>query len=731
MSSRLFAFANLLIVAATAGLVAADPAIELVSRTTSGASANGSSFSPGISSDGRYVAFVSSATDLAPGSNGKLNALYVRDRTAGTTTRLAASTSNDGFSIGAFAISDDGRWVLFSDSNDGAAPGDTNGMQDVFLHDRATGATRRVSIGPGGVQPNSSSYIEHQAMSADGRWIVFAAQARFLPGDPPDPVFPEANPQSVYLYDRDTATVRRVAYGDGEAISADGRWISLVSEQALVASDTNGRRDAYLVDRVTGGVRLLPTTDNAGVAYPAFAWTSISGDGRYVAFNAEVAGGNVVVVADSLLGSVQRVTPSSTAPVDTQAQISRDGQRLLLETAAALAPADSDGALDAYRWDRNTGGFDWITRDVDGANFGHLELSDDGRMVVSWTEQALTAQDANGQADVYLFVHPDPTAALYARVNFQPAGAAVPTGYLPDSGATYAARGNGFSYGWNVTTNHARDRNSPASPDQRYDTLNHLNAPGNPRALWEIAVPNGDYAIQVVCGDPTVQDANAYRLLVEGVPTVVGRTTSARRWLAGNRTVTVADGRLTVTTASPGTNEKICFIDLHRLTPAPAPGGGFVANVNFQPAGVAIPAGYLADNGQAFAPRGGLYYGWNAAITAATRDRNHARSPDQRYDTLIHTQAGGAYAVWEMAVPNGLYEVHVVGGDPAYFDSTFRLNVESTLALSGTTSSAAPWREATVEVTVGDGRLTLANAPGAVNSKLDFVDIAQIPTAIQ
>jgi glucose/arabinose dehydrogenase/PKD repeat protein len=153
--------------------------------------------------------------------------------------------------------------------------------------------------------------------------------------------------------------------------------------------------------------------------------------------------------------------------------------------------------------------------------------------------------------------------------------------------------------------------------------------------------------------------------------------------------------------------------------------GGFAAKINFQPDGAAVPAGYVADTGAAFGDRGGgLSFGWNAA-TSETRERNvHS---DQRHDTLNHMQKpSNANARWEIAVPSGSYEVKVVMGDASHFDSTFRLAAEGRQIVNGTPTSANRFVEATATVTVSDGRLTLTNAPGAVNNKINFVDIRKL-----
>jgi len=142
-------------------------------------------------------------------------------------------------------------------------------------------------------------------------------------------------------------------------------------------------------------------------------------------------------------------------------------------------------------------------------------------------------------------------------------------------------------------------------------------------------------------------------------------------------------------------------------------------NINFQPDGPAFP-GYLLDSGLAFAARGnGQTYGWNVSVAAEVRSRGNALSPDQRYDTLIHM----GNAVWEIALPNGTYTVHVVVGDPSFADVVSKLTVEGVLAVNGTTSSSNRWLQATVTVSVNDGKLTVGNLAGSYN-KICYIDIS-------
>jgi glucose/arabinose dehydrogenase len=140
--------------------------------------------------------------------------------------------------------------------------------------------------------------------------------------------------------------------------------------------------------------------------------------------------------------------------------------------------------------------------------------------------------------------------------------------------------------------------------------------------------------------------------------------------------------------------------------------------INFQPGSAPVPGGYLPDAGLAFGSRNGQTYGWNADNTAQMRDRNAPNSSDQQHDTLAYMQRpGNPDAFWEIAVPNGTYDVNLVAGDPSFFGNTFSIAVEDVLAVSGTTTSAQRWLAGRLLVTVRDGRLTIHNAPGGEATK--------------
>jgi N-acetylneuraminic acid mutarotase len=157
--------------------------------------------------------------------------------------------------------------------------------------------------------------------------------------------------------------------------------------------------------------------------------------------------------------------------------------------------------------------------------------------------------------------------------------------------------------------------------------------------------------------------------------------------------------------------------------PQPQPSVPAVVRVNFQPDGTAVAPFHRVDSGAVYGVRSnGLTYGWNASNATSIRDRVGITG-DRRYDTFNHLQKNGDFR-WEMAVPNGTYTVRVVAGDASFNDSTFRIAVEGVLTVSGTPTASSRFVEGTQTVTVADGRLTIANASGAVNNKIAFVEIA-------
>lgn len=191
-----------------------------------------------------------------------------------------------------------------------------------------------------------------------------------------------------------------------------------------------------------------------------------------------------------------------------------------------------------------------------------------------------------------------------------------------------------------------------------------------------------------------------------------GATYAFKSWSDG--------GAATHTISTPTTNAT------YTATFAAQPTSSFGAKVNFQDAASQGYAGYAADIGRTFASRGnGLTYGWDTDNGYFARNRN--LTADERYDTFNHLQKNGGGRVWEIAVPNGTYTVHLVAGDPDKTDQTNTLRVEN-VVLSDP-DGQDHFDEYTTTVTVTDGRLSISAAPGASNAKIAFVEIASVGAA--
>ena len=149
-------------------------------------------------------------------------------------------------------------------------------------------------------------------------------------------------------------------------------------------------------------------------------------------------------------------------------------------------------------------------------------------------------------------------------INFQDGTSAGRPGYLPDRGAAFGKHANGQTYGWNKNNSaNGRNRNAQLIQDERFDTFALMQNASNPDATWDMAVANGTYQVRVVAGDPTGTANALYKINVEGmlavdsvVPPAVGE------FFDGTVTVTVTDGRLTITNATGSINNKICFIEI-------------------------------------------------------------------------------------------------------------------------------------------------------------------------
>ncbi len=241
-----------------------------VSVDSSGIPGNNVSGEPSISADGRFVGFLSYASNLVPDDTNYTGDIFVRDLQLGTTRRVSVDSSgNQGnnYSGAYLSISADGRYVAFSSTASNLVPGDTNGREDVFVRDLQTNTTRRVSLDSSGNQGNN--YSASPSISADGRYVAFLSDASNLVPD-------DTNvSRDVFLRDLQTNTTRRVSLdssgiqsnGDsyGLSISADGRYVAFYSAASnLVPDDTNGAFDVFVTDIAATSPLVVTNTNDSG-----------------------------------------------------------------------------------------------------------------------------------------------------------------------------------------------------------------------------------------------------------------------------------------------------------------------------------------------------------------------------------------------------------------------------------------------------------------------------------
>ncbi len=406
------------------GSVAWGQVTQRVSVDSVGRQSNGHSWQAWISGNGRYVVFESQASNLVPGDTNGATDIFVRDLSTGQTSRVSvASDGTQGNDHSTRpAISHDGRWVVFQSAADNLVPGDTNGAIDVFVHDRLTGQTRRVSVDSQGQQANDKSiqahispdgshvvfhsfasnlvagdtngqwdvfvydlntgiitldsvrddgvqgndWSEHATLSGDGRFVAYHSAAdNLVPGD--------ANGvEDVFLFDRASRTMKRISEGpNGEEanersafpiVSPDGRYVAFESDASnLVLNDTNNARDIFLYDRVNDSISLVSLTSDGSQANGNCFVSSVSTDARYVAFFSQAdnlvpgdTNGQVdVFVRDMWLGITRRVSVGAGGQQANGAcynpTISANGRQVAYQSGATnLVSGDTNMAIDVF-----------------------------------------------------------------------------------------------------------------------------------------------------------------------------------------------------------------------------------------------------------------------------------------------------------------------------------------------------------------------------------------------
>jgi len=349
---------------------------ERVSVDSSGGQSNGDSGLLGfsMSPDGRYIVFSSGATNLVSGGSSGAH-VFLRDRLLGTTELVSLSSAGaPGNSISLDpTLSDDGRFVAFESAASNLVPGDTNGRDDIFVRDRVLATTELVSVGLAGVPASDTSF--YTSITPDGRFVSFASYASNL-------VAGDTNGKGdAFIRDRLSATTERVSVsstgqqgdqisGGWPTMSSDGRFVAFVSAATnLVQGDTNSNWDVFVRDRQLGTTERVNLSSTGSQSTAGAALTSISGDGRYVAFESvaqdlifPIVGGPNIFVRDRLSGTIELASVSTNGSFSNGASemcaLSRDGHYVVFRTDATnLVAGDTNSVIDILLHDRDSTGF--------------------------------------------------------------------------------------------------------------------------------------------------------------------------------------------------------------------------------------------------------------------------------------------------------------------------------------------------------------------------------------
>jgi putative cell wall-binding protein len=403
--------------------------LERVNLSHDGQESDGYSSLESISDDGRYVVFSSDATNLVADDTNGVRDVFVRDRVAGTTKRVSVNSDGDeanGFSQDA-SISGNGRYVAFMSEASNLVSGDTNGARDIFVHDLQTGTTERVSRRSDGDEASGPS--KTPSISADGRYVAFASSATDMEDDDTNGV------DDIFTHNRLTGETTRLSYGLGASpndisqdcsrpkISGDGSTVVFYSAAPeLVAGDTNGRDDVFAHTIASGAREIISVGLLGNLGNQPSTYCAISATGRYVVFYS--AASNIVegddpftgdyFVRDRVAGTTERiaVTPTGGAP-NVQAEeyplsISADGRFVAFQSLASnLVAGDTNNERDIFLRDRTLGQTSRVSVSFKGVESQqrsmYSAISANGRYVAFDSQDSnLILGDTNGEIDVFV-----------------------------------------------------------------------------------------------------------------------------------------------------------------------------------------------------------------------------------------------------------------------------------------------------------------------------------------
>lgn len=504
----------------------------LLSRTPSGGPSTGVADRPSMSPGGNHVVFDSKAGDLVPGVEGNTRNVFLANLSSGHVDIVSKSVSGQPNGISTLGtVSEDGRFVAFVSEATNLPPGDGYPFgNDVFLRDMVADTTQLLSVGIGGAAANQTS--TRPAVDGAGRYVAFNSNASNL-------VAGDSNGTSdIFLRDTvaGTTILVNVAAGGGFSsgrayrpeISADGRYVAFVSNATdlVPGFGTAGKDQVYVRDLALGTTKAVSVSRTGATPPNSANRPSISGDGRYIVFQS--AAHNItlddnngyqdvfrrdMVSGQTVLASVAH-DGSGGEKESVRGRVTDDGKVLFDSFATNLVPDDGNAKRDVFLRDLAAGTTTKLSNSIDcGGGDGiswRPEIDGRGTVVTFLSGAAnLVAGDTNGTNDVF-----------GVRLTPPPRDLTAPSGTIdtpsPDQvfdRSTIALAGTAADdVGVSGVAIGVRNEESGffLQPDGSFDAFPAtidaaLDSPGRIIVNWNLTVslPNGRYAVTARAADPS------------------------------------------------------------------------------------------------------------------------------------------------------------------------------------------------------------------------------------
>ena len=304
------------------------------------------------------------------------------------------------------SLSGDGRFVAYVANVDPLGGPARDFLFDAYIYDARCDTTMRVPFDP---PPEPVTEVIWPALSGDGTVVAFHTR--------------DSNFASlVYAYDLIADTIEPISVGQGgpattglserPVVSHDGRYVAFQSSEALHPDDTNDQSDVYLRDRELGVTELISRANDGTVGELASQFPSISGDGRFVAFESlasnlsdEDGSGFDIFVRDRELEITELVSPDPdtlTLGHSNQPSISGDGRFVAYQSDSEdLIPEPPTAIVEIFVYDRELDTVERVSVDERGVGVSlaswRPKISGDGRRVL-FTIGAVSMDGSEAQA---------------------------------------------------------------------------------------------------------------------------------------------------------------------------------------------------------------------------------------------------------------------------------------------------------------------------------------------